>query len=219
VAEDPAAARQRVLAARAEFTEQLTVLEASGRAAADIPARIKRSPGKVAAVVGGVGFLALKGPQRVVRVTKRAVGIKPEPFPKSMLPAEVEKTVRKLGSDGDKVRGALERDFAAYAKASHKQRDSIRTLLLLSLARPVLARVGRTAAETLFTPDAPGFQVRLDQVRARMDEAMARRAAEDPGAPVAPPRPGAASHAAPDSPPASPSVGSSPVERPAPEKG
>jgi hypothetical protein len=215
VAEDPAAARQRVLAARAEFTEQLTVLEASGRAAADIPGRLKRSPGKVAAVVGGVSFLALKGPQRVVRVTKRAVGIKPAPLPKSMLPKEIEKTLRKMGSDGDKVRGTLERDFADYAQASRKQRNNVRTVLLLSLARPVLARVGRTAGEILFTPDAPGFQVRLEQVRARMDEAMARRAAHDPNAPVAPPRPGATSHDAPASPSAAPAL----VERPAPEKG
>jgi hypothetical protein len=215
VAEDPAAARQRVLAARAEFTEQLTVLEASGRAAADIPSRLKRSPGKVAAVVGGVGFLAVKGPQRVVRLGKRAVGIKPAPLPKSMLPKEIEKSLRKLGSDGDKVRGTLERDFADYAQASRKQRNNVRTVLLLSLARPVLARVGRTAGEVLFTPDAPGFQVRLEQVRARMDEAMARRAARDPDVPAAPPRPGAASHDA----PAGPSSSPAPVERPAPEKG
>jgi hypothetical protein len=211
VAEDPAAARQRVLAARAEFTEQLTVLEASGRAAADIPGRLKRSPGKVAAVVGGVGFLAFKGPQRVVRVTKRAVGIKPAPLPKSMLPDEIEKTLRRMGSDGDKVRGTLERDFGDYAKAAQKHRDSIRTVILLSLARPVLTRVGRTVAETLFTPDAPGFMARLEQVRGRMDEAMARRAVEDPSAPVAPPRPGATPQPTPSDPPL--------LERPAPEKG
>ena len=219
MAEDPAAGRQRVLAARAEFTEQLTVLEASGRAAADIPARLKRSPGKVAAVVGGLGFLAVKGPQRVVRLGKRAVGIKPAPLPKSMLPKEIEKTLRKLGSDGDKVRGTLERDFADYAQASRKQRNNVRTVLLLSLARPVLARVGRTAGEILFTPDAPGFQVRLDQVRTRMDEAMARRSAQDPDAPVAPPRPGVASSDTPASLSSSSSSSSAPVERPAPEKG
>ena len=60
------AARDRVLAARTEFDEELIRLEASGRAALDIPAKIRRSPAKAVAVVGGLGFLALKGPQRVV---------------------------------------------------------------------------------------------------------------------------------------------------------
>ncbi len=36
------------------------------------------------------------------------------PLPESMLPEEVERAVRALGSDGDRVRGALERSFAGY---------------------------------------------------------------------------------------------------------
>jgi hypothetical protein len=171
VAEDTAAARDRVLAARSELAEQLTVLEASGRAAVDIPARIKRSPGKVAAVVGGAGFLALKGPQRVYRLTRRAVVGKPAPLPTSMLPDEVEKTLRKLGKDGDKVRGALERDFADYAKQARKGRDSVKTLLLLAVARPLLGRAAKSAGEMLFTPDARGLEERMAMVRARLSEA------------------------------------------------
>ena len=50
------AARLRVLAARGELQEQLHLLEASGRAAVDIPARIKRSPAKAAAIAGGAGL-------------------------------------------------------------------------------------------------------------------------------------------------------------------
>jgi hypothetical protein len=34
-------------------------------------------------------------------------------MPKAMLPEEIERTLRSLGDDGDRVRGALERDFAA----------------------------------------------------------------------------------------------------------
>ena len=105
MAEDTAAARERVLAARAALSEELTVLEASGRAAIDIPARIRRSPAKAAAIAGGVGFLALKGPQRIIGAARRAVTGRPAPLPKSLLPDEVEKTLRKLGTDGDKVRG------------------------------------------------------------------------------------------------------------------
>ena len=41
-----------------------------------------------------------------------------------MLPDEIEKTLRKLGTDGDAVRGALERDFAAYAKQASKDRGA-----------------------------------------------------------------------------------------------
>ena len=33
-----------------------------------------------------------------------------------MLPEEIEKTLKKMGDDGDKVRGTLERDFAEYVR-------------------------------------------------------------------------------------------------------
>ena len=49
------AARDRVLAARAALGEELEILEASARAAVDIPAKIRRSPAKAAAVAGGDG--------------------------------------------------------------------------------------------------------------------------------------------------------------------
>ncbi len=117
VAEETDAARLRVLAARAALGEELETLEASARAAVDVPAKIRRSPGKTAALVGGVGFIALGGPRRVFRRAKRAVTGPPEPFPKSMLPDEIERTLRELGDDGAAVRGALERDFADVRQA------------------------------------------------------------------------------------------------------
>lgn len=180
MAEDTAAARDRVLAARSELAEQLAVLEASGRAAVDIPARIKRSPAKVAAVVGGAGFLALKGPQRLFGAARQAVTGKPAPLPKSMLPDEVEKTLRKLGKDGDKVRGTLERDFATYAKQSRKDRESLRTLLILAVARPLLNRGAKAVGDTLLMPDAPSFKARLEQVRGRLDSELRSTADEMP---------------------------------------
>ena len=45
-------------------------------------------------------------------------------MPKSMLPKEVDKTLRKLGSDGDKVRGTIEREFADYLEAKAQERRS-----------------------------------------------------------------------------------------------
>jgi len=167
VATETDAARDRVLAARASLGEELETLEASARSAIDIPAKIKRSPAKAAAVVGGTAFLALGGPRRVFRAGKRAVTGEPEPLPPSMLPKEIDKSLRALGDDGKKVRGALERDFAAYAKQRAKDRSGLRTLIVLSVARPILAGAAKAAAGRLFSPDEAGFQERLAQIRER----------------------------------------------------
>ena len=161
------AARDRVLAARASLGEELETLEASARSAIDIPAKIKRSPAKAAAVVGGTAFLALGGPRRVFRAGKRAVTGEPEPLPPSMLPKEIDKSLRALGDDGKKVRGALERDFAAYAKQRAKDRSGLRTLIVLSVARPLLAGAAKAAAGRLFSPDEADFQTRLTKIRER----------------------------------------------------
>ena len=109
------AARDRVLAARAEFDAELDGLGASAREAVDIPARSARSPAKAAAVAGGWRSSSCGGrsgssahPPKVVRQRR--------PMPERMLPKEIEKTLDKLGDDGEKVRGAIERDFADYVK-------------------------------------------------------------------------------------------------------
>ena len=161
------AARDRVLAARSAVADELETLEASARAAADVPAKIRRSPGKAAAIVGGTAFLALGGPKRVFRAGRRAVTGAPEPLPKSMLPEEVDKTLRKLGDDGAKVRGALERDFAAYAKQASRDRARTRTLLLLTVARPLVSAATKAATGWVFRTDDEGFQARLAQIRER----------------------------------------------------
>jgi len=167
VATETDAARDRVLAARAALGEELEILEASTRAALDVPARIRRSPVKTAAVAGGAAFLVFRGPKRVWRAGKRAVFGPPAPFPESMLPDEVERTLRALGEDGGKVRGALERDFATYAKQASRDRAGLRTLVVLSVARPLLAGATRAAVRALFRPDDVGFMERLAQVRER----------------------------------------------------
>ena len=159
------AARDRVLEARASLGEELEVLEASARAAVDIPAKIKRNPAKTAAVAGGAAFLALGGPKRVFRAGRRAITGEPDPLPPSMLPKEIDKALRALGDDGKKVRGALERDFAAYAKQRQKDRSGLRTLIVLSVARPLLSGAAKFAAGRLFSTDDEGFQTRLAQIR------------------------------------------------------
>lgn len=161
------AARDRVLAARAALGEELEVLEASARAAVDVPAKIRRSPGKAAAIAGGTAFVVLGGPRRVFRRGKRAVFGAPEPLPESMLPEEIEKSLRSMGDDGAKVRGLLERDFAAYAQQRSRDRAQTRTLLLLTVARPLLSGATKAATKWLFRTDDEGFQARLAQVRDR----------------------------------------------------
>jgi hypothetical protein len=107
-------ARAQVLAARQDLAGELGRLEASARAAVDVPAKVKRNPVKAAGVAAGAGFLLIGGPPKVFRRAKRFVLGPAEPLPKSMLPDEIDKALSKLGDDGDKVRGTLEREFAAY---------------------------------------------------------------------------------------------------------
>lgn len=171
------AARDRVLAARTELASELDVLEASARSAVDIPARIRESPAKAAAIAGAVGFLLLNGPARVYRFVRKAVTGSPAPMPKRMLPKEIEKTLRSLGDDGEKVRGAIERDFADYAKKAEKDRKGLLSVVLLAIARPLATRGAKAAGAYLFS-SREGQGTRFDEMRAnarrRADEARER---------------------------------------------
>jgi hypothetical protein len=97
-----------------------------------------------------------------------------------MLPDEIEKTLKKLGDDGDKVRGALERDFASYAKEAEKDRG-ITPLLSSTIAKPLLSRAGKAAAEWFFRTDDDGFQARLNEVKERAREEVDKRRPDDNG--------------------------------------
>lgn len=176
------AARDRVVAARNDLAEQLDLLEASARAAVDIPAKIRRSPAKAAAIAGGVGFLALKGPQRVFRAAKRTVRGPAKPLPKSMLPDEIERALKRLGPDGDRVRGTIERDFAAYVAQAERQRHDRRRLLVMSALEPVLLRGGRAALGRLFAPGQQGFDEKLAKVRSRTEQTLANARERSSGA-------------------------------------
>jgi hypothetical protein len=174
VATETDAARDRVLAARAALGDELEALEASARAAVDIPAKVRRSPARAAAIAGGAGFVVLGGPRRLFGAARRAVFGPTAELPRQMLPDEIEKTLRKLGDDGDKVRGALERDFAAYAREAEKDRG-IASLLSTTVAKPLLTRAGRAVAEWFFRTDEEGFQARLAEVRDRAKSEVAKR--------------------------------------------
>ncbi len=168
------AARAEVLARRGEFRQELDRLEASGRAAVDIPAKVRRAPAKTAGVAAGAAFVLAGGPKRVFRRVKRAVVGPEQELPRSMLPDEVEKALRKLGADGDKVRGTLEREFAKYLdehKQERQDRDlgAVTALLLSNVAKPVSQRVGKRLVEELFSPDSAGFGDAVERIRARRE--------------------------------------------------
>ena len=160
------AARADVLAARGRLDDELVRLEASARAAVDIKAKVKRNPVKVAGAAAGAGFLIVGGPKRVFRRTRNAIFGTPSPLPASMLPKEIDGALKSLGTDGDKVRGAIERDFAKYLdekKPEMRARDLTGTVakLLTSFGRPIAIRYGLKVANELFGTDNAQFADQL----------------------------------------------------------
>jgi hypothetical protein len=138
----------------------------------DIPARARRQPAKMAGAAAGAAFLLLGGPGRVARGIRRSIFGPDAELPKSMLPPEVQKTLKKLGKDGDRVRGTLEREFADYLEEKAPERrdrdlGAAATGMLVSILKPVSIRFGRQLAERLLDPDAPSFAEGLRRTRAR----------------------------------------------------
>ena len=169
------AARAAAVASRDDLAGELILLEASARAAVDIPAKMKRAPAKTAGAAAGVAFLAVGGPRRVLRGVRRVARGPEKPIPESMLPDEIEKSLRKLGTDGERIRGTLEREFAAYLDQTARKgrgRDvrSWANIVALSVFGPLARRAGIRLAEIAFSPKTAGpesFQEGLERARAR----------------------------------------------------
>jgi hypothetical protein len=185
------AALAEVVAARAGLAGEVDRLEAAGRAAVDIPAKIKRSPAKVAAVAGGAAFLAVGGPRRVIRRARKTVtGHEDAPLPKALLPKDIEKALKKLGTDGDKVRGTLERDFSHYLdeRAAQRRNETFKGAALglaTSALRPIGFLVGRRLLDRALNPDQAGFEEQLKRIRERTAELNKRAGSatkSEPGA-------------------------------------
>lgn len=186
-------ARAQVLAARAALDGELERLEASARAAVDVPAKVRRNPAKTAGIAAGAGFLLVGGPQKLFRRAKRVVMGPPEPLPKSMLPKEIDKAVSALGEDGDKVRGTLEREFAAYLEQTapaRKERDlgAVTAIMLSALVRPLIQRYGKQLIDQLFSADTAAFNEQLAKVRERSATAAGVPKAPAAGGSATPPR-------------------------------
>jgi hypothetical protein len=186
VGEGTVAARAEVLAARAALDEELERLEAAARAAVDIPAKVRRNPVRTAGLAAGAGFMLLGGPMKVLRGARNAVFGKPDPLPKSMLPKEIDKALGELGTDGKRVRGTIEREFAAYLREKAPERrerdlNAVAAGLLGSVGKPIIQRYGRQLVEQLLEPDGPGFAEQLEKVRDRRAAAGAPDAGPQEG--------------------------------------
>jgi hypothetical protein len=182
------AARAAAVASRAELAEEVARLEAAGRAAVDIPAKIRRAPAQTAGLAAGAAFIVAGGPKRLIRGFRRAIFGPEADLPKSMLPREVDKTLKKLGSDGDKVRGTLEREFASYLdeKAEERRKRDLTgtaAVLAASLLGPLTKRLGDRLAEELFTPKTAGpetFDAALQRARGRWSGANVETKPDEP---------------------------------------
>jgi hypothetical protein len=177
------AARAEVVAQRQVLLDEVVRLEAAGRSAIDIPAKIRRAPGKTAALAVGTAFIVLGGPKRTYHAVRRAILGPRADLPKSMLPEQIDKALRSLGDDGDRVRGLLEREFVDYLEKNRpvrEARDLRGTISELggNILRPVTAQAGKRLATELFSPDGGGFTEAMSRIKARRD---ARRAEQDAG--------------------------------------
>lgn len=168
---DPAAAAALVdvVAARQALADELVRLEASARAAVDIRAKVRRNPGRTAAAVGGTAFVVLGGPRRTFRAVKHRILGRPDPLPPSLLPDQVEKAVRALGDDGAKVRGALEREFAAFVGDGVRAENRFRRRLLYATAAPLASTAFREILKRMTATSAEDVAAREEAIRARVE--------------------------------------------------
>jgi hypothetical protein len=183
------AARAEVLAAREGLEDEVIRLEAAGRSAVDIPAKVRRNPVKTAGAAAGAAFFVLGGPGRLFRRVKRAVVGPEKELPTSILPDEVEKALRKLGDDGEKIRGTLEREFAHYLEEHKEERENrnlgaVAAVLLANVAKPLTAQAGRRLAQQLFSPEGGAFNETVQRIRARREAAAATATAPARGSPA-----------------------------------
>lgn len=168
------AARAEVLARRQALLDETTRLEAAGRSAVDVKSKIRRSPGKTAALAAGTAFLVLGGPKRTYRAVRKAVFGPEAELPKSMLPGQIDKALRSLGTDGDRVRGVIEREFADYLeknKPVREARDLRGTVSELggNLLKPVTAEAGKRLAKELFKPEGRSFNEVMGRIQNRRE--------------------------------------------------
>ena len=150
MAQSPADARQEVANARLGVEQELDNLASAGRAAVDIPAKIRRNPAKTAGLAGGAAFLLLGGPRRVARSAERRFFPRRASRVPSVLPADIEETINRLEPDQrDLVRGHLESDFNSYLRREHAEEPANARRSVWKTYDLLLASVGSAAAREM----------------------------------------------------------------------
>jgi hypothetical protein len=181
-----AAARAEVVARRQLLLDEVVRLEAAGRSAIDFPAKIRHSPAKAAALAAGTAFMILGGPKKTYNLVRRTVFGPTADLPKSMLPEQIDKALRALGEDGNRVRGTIEREFVDYLEKNKPVRDARDLRGTVSelggnILRPVSAEVGKRLAKELFKPEGGSFSNVMDRIQARREARKSDGSAEEAG--------------------------------------
>ncbi len=164
MAETTSEARQQIARARGELSTEVDELELAVRSAVDIPAKLRRNPGRVVALGGGAIFLAGGGPKRVAYRIARLVS-RPKPTPLAgVLPKDVERRLQKAGQTGAEVRAAIEQDFSDWLeqnrsklpkpkKGEHRTGRETFWHLFDTVASPVASQGAKQFAQRLFAAE------------------------------------------------------------------
>jgi hypothetical protein len=184
MAQSAAEARQKVVEARQGVDRELDNLTSAAKAAVDIPAKVRRNPGRTAAVAGGAAFLLLGGPKRVARRAERRFLPKRAARVPSVLPKDIDKAIRNLEPDQQaQVRGHLERDFLSYVQKEHPKEPANARQSFWKTYDVLIGIVGAAAARELVKKL---FEVpREVEIEQTTDEAVADAAVDQAAADAA----------------------------------
>ncbi len=89
-----------------------------------------------------------------------------------MRPKEIDEALGKLGSDGDKVRGTIERESSPPISRRRRRAQEAgtcppRSTLPRAAGKPLIMRYGKQIVDQLTTADPQQLAEQLDKVRAR----------------------------------------------------
>ena len=126
VATEQDAARDRVLAARADLAEQVDLLEASAREAVDIPAQDPAKPGQGGGRRrGGSASSCCKARSGSSGPDAGRSAASPRRCRRGCCPRRSRRRCASSATTATRSRAALERDFAEYAKKASKDRAAL----------------------------------------------------------------------------------------------
>jgi hypothetical protein len=119
--------------------------------------------------------MILGGPKKSYNLVRRRVFGPTADLPKSMLPEQIDKALRALGEDGNRVRGVIEREFVDYLEKNKPVRDARDLRGTVSelggnILRPVSAQVGRRLATELLSPETGTFNSVVERIKRRREE-------------------------------------------------